>query len=133
MIRVEQRHFEKGDCGVSCVAMVTGLSYDVVEQSFESHGLVRGGNYYTFHRDLIKILTSLGYVVKRRRFSTWKEVACPAIVKINVRTGNFWHWVVLAEQGKLFDPKPGSSRVVSDYRGRKGSGQYLEVCGKAIL
>jgi ABC-type bacteriocin/lantibiotic exporter with double-glycine peptidase domain len=130
MIRVEQKSFDNGDCGVACVAMVAGLPYETVEQAFQSHGLVRGGNYYTFHRDLIKILDSLGFVVKRRRFTTWEEVVCPAIVKINLRTGNLWHWVVLAEQRKLFDPKPGSPEIVSDYRGRKGAGQYLHVCSK---
>ena len=70
MIRVEQRSFDHGDCGVACVAMVTCLSYEVVEQAFQSHGLVRGGNYYTFHRDLIKILDSLGFIVKRRLLVT---------------------------------------------------------------
>lgn len=130
MIRVEQRSFENGDCGVACVSIVTSLAYEVVEQAFQRHGLVRSGNYYTFHRDLIKVLGSLGFVVKRRHFSAWNEVLCPAIVKINVRTGNFWHWVVLAEQHKLLDPKPGSPEVVSDYRGRKGAGQYLQIYSK---
>lgn len=133
MQRVEQQQFKNGDCGVACIAMISGLPYETVEQAFQKFGLVQNGDYYTFHKDLIKVLEFLGCSVKRRKFKSWEEVATPAIVKINVRSGNFWHWVVLAEQRRLLDPKPGSPEVVSDYRGRKGSGQYLYISDKSAI
>lgn len=127
---IKQRLFDNGDCGVACVAMVTGKTYEEVDQAFKENGIVREGNYFSFHKDLICVLEKLGYEVKRRRFSSWKEVSTPAIVKTNVRSGNFWHWVVLAEQRVLLDPKPDSPDIVNHYRGRRGSGEYLHILRK---
>ncbi|WP_161489986.1 cysteine peptidase family C39 domain-containing protein [Acidihalobacter prosperus] len=125
--RVEQRRFTKGDCGVACVAMITGKRYEEVERRFHKRGLVSNGEYFTFHKDLMDVLESFGYEVKRRKFVSWKTVCFPAIVKVNVRAGNYWHWVVLAGDRKILDPKPGMPKVVNHYRGRKGEGQYLYV------
>ena len=130
MRRVEQRQYENGDCGVACVAMITGKSYEEVESAFHENGLVIDGQYFTLHKDLIIILKSFGYEAVRRRFSSWDAVEFPAIVKINVRSGNYWHWVVMAGARRVFDPKPGAPDLVSDYRGRKGEGQYLHVIGQ---
>lgn len=130
MHRVVQRQFEKGDCGVACVAMVTGKSYEEINQLFHDAGLVRNDEYFTQHKDLIGILERLGFGVRRRMFKSWKNVHTPAIVKINVRTGNFWHWVVLTQQGTLHDPKPNAPEIVTDLRGKKGSGQYLEIIAR---
>ena len=130
MQRVEQRQFHKGDCGIACIAMITGKTYEEIEDAFQEKRLVSNGEYYTFHKDLIDILTSFGYQVKRRTFSSWEEVQYPAIVKVNVRAGNYWHWVVLAGERQILDPKPNAPEVISDYRGRKGQGQYLHVMHK---
>jgi len=131
MHRVEQRKYKKGDCGVACVAMITGQSYNKIHDVFESLGLIRSGNYYTYHKDLIDVMHLLGYEVKRRKFISWADVQAPAIVKVNVRTGNFWHWVVLADSRILLDPKPGSPDSITDFRGRRGQGQYLFVYRKS--
>lgn len=130
MQRVEQQQFDNGDCGVACISMVTGKSYEDVEAAFHQHGLVKNGEYYTLHKGLIAVLDSFNYRVKRRKFLTWKEVEPPAIVKVNVRSGNYWHWVVLAGERRILDPKPGAPDVVTDYRGRKGEGQYLQIVSK---
>jgi len=127
MRRIEQRNYENGDCGVACVAMVTGMSYRKIHDVFETLGLVRKGNYYTYHKDLIDVLHILGFKAERHRFTSWTDVQTPAIVKVNVRTGNFWHWVVLSESRILLDPKPGSPDNITNFRGRKGQGQYLYV------
>lgn len=130
MRRVEQRQYENGDCGVACVAMITGKSYEEVESAFHENELVIDGQYYTLHKDLIAVLKSFGYETARRKFSTWDAVEFPAIVKINVRSGNYWHWVVMAGERRILDPKPGAPDVVSDYRGRRGEGQYLQIIGQ---
>jgi ABC-type bacteriocin/lantibiotic exporter with double-glycine peptidase domain len=125
--RVKQRQFEKGDCGVACVAMIIGKPYEEVKRAFRERGLVSDGEYFTCHKDLIAVLEGFGCTVKRRKFSSWRSVRFPAIVKVNVRAGNYWHWVVLAGDRRILDPKPGSPEVVTDFRGRKGKGQYLHV------
>ena len=94
MKRVVQKSYEQGDCGVACVAMVTGLSYGAVEKVFHQHNLVIENQYYTFHKDLIKVLDTLGFSVQRKRFISWDKVESPSIVKVNLRAGNYWHWVV---------------------------------------
>ena len=130
-MRREQRQYENGDWGVACVAMITGKSYEEVESAFHENGLViDDGQYFTLHKDLITILKSFAYEAVRRRFSSWDAVELPAIVKINVRSGNHWHWVVMAGARRVFDPKPGAPDLVFDYRGRKGEGQYLHVIGQ---
>lgn len=125
MQRIEQRQDEKGDCGVACIAMVTGRTYEDVESEFHKNGLVRDGEYYTSHKDLIAILDIFGYQVTRKKFTSWSNVLYPAIVKINVRAGNYWHWVVMAGERTILDPKPGAPAIVIDYRGRKGEGHIF--------
>ncbi|ELB2789019.1 hypothetical protein QNE79_004447 [Vibrio alginolyticus] len=130
MNRVVQRKYAQGDCGVACIAMVTGFSYERVEEVFYQHNLVVDGQYYTFHKDLIKVLDTLGFAAKRERFCSWTNVHTPSIVKVNVRTGNYWHWVVKASDRVIFDPNPSAPSVINHYRGRKGAGQYLLISPK---
>lgn len=61
MQRAEQRQYEKDDCGVTCIAMVTGMTYEEVELAFHKHGLVLDGEYDTLHKDLIAILEEFGH------------------------------------------------------------------------
>lgn len=129
--RVEQRNWSKGDCGVSCVAMVVGKEYESIDTMFHKHELIdENGNYFTFHKDLIGVLEEFGFNAARKLFKSWDQVETPAIVKINVRKGNFWHWVVLDEvEGEkvMFDPKPGLPDEIRSFRGKRGSGQYLKI------
>lgn len=55
---------------------------------------------------------------------------CPEIVKINVRPGNYWHWVLMAGEREARDPKPGAPKIVTDFRGRRGEGQCLHIAIK---
>lgn len=84
MKRVVQRKYDKGDCGIACIAMVTGQSYEHVEELFYQHELVNDGEYYTFHKDLIEVLDTLGFSAKRKLFTSWSKVEAPAIVKVNL-------------------------------------------------
>ncbi len=130
--KIEQKEWDKGDCGVACVAMVAEKSYEAIKKAFHKYGLVSDdGNYHTFHKDLISLLESdSNYSVKRKLFKSWKEVQTPAIVKINTRKGNYWHWVVLIEINNekiMYDPKPNTPRKITSFKGKKGSGQYLFI------
>ncbi|MGG6334738.1 cysteine peptidase family C39 domain-containing protein [Vibrio cholerae] len=130
MKRVVQRKYDKGDCGIACIAMVTGQSYEHVEELFYQHELVNDGEYYTFHKDLIEVLDTLGFSAKRKLFTSWSKVEAPAIVKVNLRADNKWHWVVKAGDKNILDPNPSSSEVINHYKGRKGCGQYLLISPK---
>jgi len=131
IVEIKQREWAKGDCGVACVAMVTEKSYKTVKAEFFERNLIdNDGNYHTFHKDLIGLLEGFGFSAKRKMFKSWKEVKTPAIVKINLRKGNYWHWVVLIERnGKkiMFDPNPKAPEGITSFRGKKGSGQYLFI------
>ena len=126
-----QRKWENGDCSVACIAMVTGKSYEQVERMFNKKGYIADdGTYFTFHKDMIEVLREFGLVGKRKIFISWKNTACPSIVKINLTKDNFWHWVVYTERnGKkvILDPNPKAPDEISDFRGRKGNGQYIVV------
>lgn len=129
--RIEQRKRSKGDCGVACVAMVLDQKYELIETIFHQHQLVdENGDYYTFHKDLIGVIEEFGVTASRKMFKSWSKVETPAIVKINVRKGNFWHWVVLDEidgEKVMYDPKPGLPDQIRSFKGKRGSGQYLKI------
>ncbi len=129
--RIEQRKSSKGDCGVACVAMVLGQKYELIESVFHQRQLVdENGDYYTFHKDLVGVIEEFEVTANRKVFRSWSKVETPAIVKINLRKGNFWHWVVLDEidgEKVMYDPKPGLPDQIRSFKGKIGSGQYLKI------
>lgn len=110
MIKVRQQGMS--DCGVACLAMAAGISYEAAKAAFDSAGLaVRRGRkvaYSSNFRELIDALSVTGVNAKRKRFAGWGCIAGPSIVKTNVDAKGDWHWVVAyldAEQGiVLLDP-----------------------------
>jgi ABC-type bacteriocin/lantibiotic exporter with double-glycine peptidase domain len=132
--RIRQRKWEDGDCGVPCVAMIAEKSYDEIDRIFVKKGYVKSnGAYFTKHNHLISLLDQLGFIGQRRSFRSWKETPCPSIIKINKRKGNFWHWVVLIERNGrpvMLDPNPKAPDTIFDFRGKKGTGQYIYVSKK---
>lgn len=93
----------------------------------KSEIIEENGPYYTFHHELIEILNKLGYKAKRKKFKSWSQMEGSAIVKINPsKSGKFWHWVVFYK-GNIFDPKPKYKEPITDFRGRIGVGQYIEI------
>jgi ABC-type bacteriocin/lantibiotic exporter with double-glycine peptidase domain len=129
--RIKQRKWEKGDCGLACVAMIAETSYDAINNLFMKNGYVKkDGTYFTKHKHLIRLLGQLGFNASRRKFGSWKETSCPSIVKINKTKDNFWHWVVLVERNGwqvMLDPNPKMVDDIFDFRGKKGTGQYIYV------
>lgn len=132
MRRIAQRYFEYGDCGVACVAMISGVSYERAYKEAVALGLrSKHGDFYTRHYQLEELLRKLGrHEFTRIRFTTMREVITPAIVKVNPReSGRYWHWVVVFEDrgGRmvLLDPKPGKASRITSFRGYKGAGYYL--------
>lgn len=121
--RVEQRAIGRADCGVACVAMLAGCSY---EQAFIAFGFAQHQRqFYTRHRHLMRALVLLGCTVQRKKFLTWYQIAGFAIVAVNhTKQGKYWHWVVWANQ-TILDPRPKRLREPHDVKGMRGKGCYV--------
>lgn len=91
------------DCGVACVAMIAGVSY---QEAFDAIGFTaERKQFYTTHTCVTNALRRLGISVKRRKFRSWQEISGPAIVPVNHRSsGQFFHWVVF-DGRRILDPK----------------------------
>ena len=124
MKRVQQKSIEHADCGVACVAMVAGCSY---QKAFAAFEFAKGQCvFYTWHHHLISALEKLGCTVKRKKFRTWGEIGGKAIVAVDHTKNGKWHWVAFDGE-TILDPKPKKVERKKDYRGKRGRGQYLLV------
>lgn len=127
--RVAQREYKKGDCGLACVATITGTSYLRVLEEFRRLPKRRNDEeFYTTHSELQAMLRKLGWRSRRRQFAGFRNLVGHAIVKVNPRKDRTWHWVVF-DGGRgvptVHDPKPGKRRLIRDFRGIRGHGQYV--------
>lgn len=112
----------ESDCGVACVAMIAGMSY---EQAFDAIGYEEDWkHFYTTHRALTNILRELGWNIIWKKFRSWDAIPGCAIVAVNHRCNRrYFHWVVF-DGAMIFDPLPESKRMAGGYR---ASGWYLLV------
>lgn len=123
MQRVQQCSIEQGDCGIACVAMLAGCSYDEARIALEF--AEDDDEFYTWHDDLLKALKTLGCEVTFNKFLSWRKIEGRAIVAVNhTKDGNYWHWVVFDGEA-ILDPKPSRPGRKTDYRGLHGKGRYL--------
>lgn len=119
--RVRQR--TRSDCGVACVAMIAGVSY---QQAFDVFCFSdRKKAFYTGHSHLVDALESLGCEVQRNWFRSWEEIPGCAIVPVNHRCDRKnYHWVVY--DGKAVrDPNPKRPARQRDFKRYRASGWYL--------
>jgi hypothetical protein len=124
--RVCQRF--RSDCGVACVAMIAGVSYQMAFDVFcFSDGEKR---FYTRHKHLVAALDKLGCEVQRKWFRSWEEVPGHAILPVNHRCKrrNF-HWVVFDGKAVL-DPNPDRSMREMKFKRYRASGWYLLVVSR---
>lgn len=132
MKRVAQKHYESGDCGIACAAMLAGSSYEKAHEMALELGLRKlNGNYHTRFRQIQDLLGKLGIQNSiQKRSSTWDAIKAPAILKVN-QEGNYWHWVVLAKnsRGELYilDPEPGRSGRITTFGNYVLSGNHIHV------
>lgn len=119
---VQQQSIEHADCGVACVAMLAGRSY---QQAFEVFGFAENqSEFYTRHHHLISALEKLGCAAKRKRFRSWRVIRGRAIVAVNHTQDGYWHWVAFDGEA-ILDPKPGKTGRKTDLRGLRGMGLYI--------
>ena len=133
--RVAQRDWERGDCGLACVAAIADKKYETLLADFRAlPGKARVEYFFTRHKDLQALLLKHGYETERRRFRSWRKITGHAIVKVNLKNDKNWHWVVHdggRQQQVAHDPKPGKRKLITDFRGLRGSGYYLAVMTRA--
>lgn len=113
----------RSDCGVACVAMLAGVSYQVAFNAFGFHeGETR---FYTGHGQLLEALEKLGCGVKRKRFRSWEDISGSAILPVNHRCDRrHFHWVVY--DGKaIIDPYPKRPPRQKNTNRYRASGWYL--------
>lgn len=96
-MREKVRQRSRHDCGVACLAMAAGLTYDRASQAFEGAGLTarrgRRKPYSSNFKELQGVLGAVGLTAVRRRYRGWSNVGPSAIVKVGVRPNGDWHWV----------------------------------------
>ena len=112
---VPQRH--STDCGVACVAMIAGVSYQEAFDAFRFSPDQR--QFYTTHTCLTKALGRLGISVLRKKFRSWQAIPGLAIVAVNHRCNRqLFHWVMF-DGRQILDP------MQNKYRQHRASGFYL--------
>lgn len=85
------------DCGVACLAMLAGVSYEKAEQAFVECGLDvkrRRAPFASNFADLIEVAKKLELTLTMRRFKSWADINSAVIVKVSAKHKRNWHWVV---------------------------------------
>jgi len=119
-------------CGLACVAMICGVSYNQVKSNMVKLGIFKKDNDFwgTSFKDIIRTLNSQNIqTVNRRKFKKWRNIpAKVAIVSTNYEQSGLFHWVVFVRDNDgfyIYDPAKRRKKI-RDLRG-KMSGYYIEI------
>lgn len=101
------------DCGVACVAMVTGQQYyDIKQLATDLKIFKRKYFYFTKGEHLIELVSHHSIKVGSEvECLDWKDVPEFCIAAINKKRKN-WHWVVV-KGGRIYDPWFGITPISS--------------------
>lgn len=124
-------------CGVACVSMITGKSYQEVRSVLMKlkgwKSLDR--NFYTRATDLFPLLEKFGIKPEIKKSGSWQDITGVSIVGVDRKNGYF-HWVVSIKDSMRFiiiDPKNGDvlngekSVRKKRYKHGKGKSNYLSI------
>jgi ABC-type bacteriocin/lantibiotic exporter with double-glycine peptidase domain len=132
-----KKRVEQGDeagCGIACVAMVTGQTYQRTKRFFREHVfLPTDKKPHTRHYQLRRALEKFGIQTEKRPFRHWRSIDTHAIVPINRQLDGGWHWVVFVREGNrpyILDPALGKERRRYDFRGLNSRGFYIALLGR---
>jgi len=97
---------DENGCGVACVAMIAGITYDDARRIIFKH---RRGTY-TNTTDLRRALKRLHVRIAGRMTPLgtldYRRLREQAILKVNLYRGGTWHWVVWDPRRKIIlDPQ----------------------------
>lgn len=110
------------DCGVACLAMLCGVTYEEAERAipWRREGNLAGTTTKQLRIGAIKlgVLTESTpqHRLKPLRGDKWADIPDNSLVKIPHPKGHGWHWVAW-RKGKIYDPARG---VFTDLRFGEG-------------
>jgi hypothetical protein len=125
MRRIQQKHPKNPkDCGVACVAMLAGCSY---QQAFDAFNFAKDEKIFTTSSDnIVATLKRLGHFPSVSVFEKWRLIDGCAIVATSHKKNGDWHWV--AFDGKaMIDPSRGYPGRRKDLRGIRGNGILIQI------
>lgn len=124
------RQIDVDGCGVACLAMVTGHSYeDMLYRVALRKVRQKKTNFRMGHREIEYVLHRMGHRSERRPFRGWRDIDTNAIVPV-FRTRHGFHWVVLVKgrgRGYVLDPWPTRPGRRYDFRGLQARGFYIAL------
>jgi ABC-type bacteriocin/lantibiotic exporter with double-glycine peptidase domain len=131
------RHVYQPDdtgCGVACIAMIAGLTYQQVKDKMMNVGFFKKSedNFGTTFKDMTNALKifNINPHPRRRKFKKWKNIPAKlAITSTNYDKSGDWHWVVFVrdlEGHFIYDPGKRRKKI-RDLRGKKASGWFIEI------
>lgn len=88
------RQRARDDCGIACLAMVAGVTYERAADVFAALNIGRRGTRRSNYAGLVLATHALGLHGHRRPWRGWATVEGVAILKIPHPKGQNWHWVV---------------------------------------
>lgn len=93
------------DCGVACLAMASGITYEDAYETFKSIGLGkcrgRKQEFSSNSTELQNALASVGVSSKLKRFKSFSALPQMAIVKVAKQINGNWHWVFVGRDTEL--------------------------------
>lgn len=104
MKRVQQ--LTTTDCGLACVAMVTGRPYDEIRKTALRLIKFKRKYFYCTTDDNLRTLLK-HYDIElgdKEEYSEWNNIPKFCIAGVNLRRKN-WHWVVVKNK-TIYDPSP---------------------------
>ena len=112
---IKQRH--KYGCGVACLAMVTGDSYETVRRAFTFDAAKTGLTV----QHIIHYLSSLGYWIQLKgevanslTKQYYLRTVCPYIFMVQKNLISKFHFVILVND-KLYDPADKTNMYLDNY------------------
>lgn len=85
-------------CGVACVAMIAGITYQDARQTFArlGYGVARKSKqpFSSNFTELMAALMEHGIRCEMKRWRDWEQLDSLGILKVDNGCKNSWHWVV---------------------------------------
>lgn len=123
---------DNNGCGLACVAMLTGKTYEQVKQRMIEQRIFEAGteDFGTTFNDIRQILDHYQITTSsKRKFKKWGNIpAKVAIASTNYDKNGGWHWIVFVRDIDghfVYDPALRRKKI-RDMRG-KGLGYFIEI------
>lgn len=139
-------------CGIACLAMVSGTTYDQARIHFNAigYGIRRSGRppYSTSSREMLHAVASSGLIVECRRWAGWSAFHGLGVLKVRDDwrgAKGRWHWVVAFRHSEfgvvVLDPHQDDPSfqimpaevLCMDFRIYEPKGEWFQVEQRIVL